>query len=188
MSTVPKTRAGNVTLSQEEYEALKQRLDDFEMLQQQQTNSFWRLHVVPIAKILWKSRFAWLIAGVLLTAVVLPNFTSGGAAWWQMTPIHSSTVSPSSIAKSAPNSTERDKSNRNRLIQTCRKTAEQIRQGTITTMSNAMTELANGTISLQSGKWESVCDALDVYLSKAGDLEALAERLEQVVQAFTELK
>ena len=185
MSTA-KTRAGNVTVSQEDYEALQRRLEAFEALQQQQTNSFWRLHVVPIAKILWKSRFAWFVAGVLLTAVVLPNFTVGGAAWWRMAPIQLSTVSPSSIAKSAPNSTERDKNNRSRLIQVCRRIAEQIRLGAITKRSDAMTELANGTISLQSGKWESVCDALDVYLSKAGNLDELAERFEQVVQAFEE--
>jgi hypothetical protein len=183
--TVPKTRVAKssttITLTQEQYEAVLQRQEALEALLQRQENTFWRLHVVPIMGLLWQCRWAWFVAGVLLTAVVLPNFPQGS---WTVFFQKISTNSPSEIAKAAPNKTDLDKAKRKTLVKVCQKTVESIRAKTVTTRSDALTELASGLISLQTGKWELVIDALDVYLLKANDLDALADRLEKLTQAF----
>ena len=194
-ATVPKSKTrvraasgGDVTMTQEEYESFLTMKAELATMLQQKNNSFWRCHIVPIAKMLWQSRIAWLLTGILIPAVANLCFQQGESIWWK-NPINITiqTDFPNQIAKLAPNNTEADKVKRKRLIQVYQKTAENIRSNTTTSISNAMTEIRTGLISLQSGQWEHVSDALDVYLSKANDLESLADKLDEVVKAFLQL-
>jgi len=168
-----------VTIPQAEYDELKALL-------LRSNNSYWRLHVVPTLWIFWNSRIAWFLAGVLLTAGVISPFVSGGAEWlWKNPSITVSTLSPSQIAQAAPNNTTSDTTKRKILIQVCQTTADHLRQGTLTSKSNAMSELRMGTINLQSGEWKPTHAALDAYLSVANELDDLADRLDEIVKAFS---
>jgi len=145
-----------------------------------------RSRIAPYLRVLWKSRWAWFLAGMLLATGMMFPFVSGEAKWWRQSPITITTVSPNQIAKFAPNSTTSDKTKRNILIRTCQRTSDMIRQQALTSTEHAMTELRTGTISLQYGQWQRVIDALDVYLSGASDIEALADKLDEIILAFTE--
>jgi hypothetical protein len=174
------TRSNKITITQEELEALIQK--------KVAESSLWRYRIQPIIHWLWQSRFAWFLAGALIAAGVMNfPFASGGAGW---TRIWSSQISilsdsPSQIALAAPNSTESDKTKRQTIVQVYRRTAGHIRQGTVTSIHNAMTELRMGTINLQSGEWQKTNDRLDAFLSKDSDLETLADKLEEIAEVFS---
>ena len=175
------TRTNRITITQEELEALIQK--------KVVESSVWRYRIMPVVRWIWRSRLAWLMAGVLITAGVMNfPFASGGAGWLRIWSSQISILSdsPSQIASAAPNSTASDQTKRQTIVQVYRKTAEHIRQGTITSLPNAMTELRMGTINLQTGEWQKINDRLDVFLSKVSDVNILAEKLEEITEAFSQ--
>ena len=163
--------------------------DELEALIQKKVaeSSVWRYRILPIVRRMRQSRLAWFVAGMLTAWLIISPFTSGGAGrlrTWQ-SQIRFTADSPSKIAFAAPNNTESDKTKRQTLVQVYSKTAAHIRQGTITSIPNAMTELRMGTINLQTGEWKSINDRLDAYLCKVSDLEILADKLEEISKTFS---
>ena len=176
---VREPRANKISMTAEELDALLQ--------QKIAESSVWRYRIVPFLRVLWQSRLAWFIAGVLIAVSFTCPFVPGEAGWlWFGKNQSSITVSPIQIAQAAPNKTTGDQTKRRIIVQVYAKTANQIRQGTITTLPNAMTELRMGTINLQTGAWQTVCDALDAYLATSPDLDDLTEKIEQIADAFKE--
>jgi len=174
------TRSNRITITQDELEALIQK--------KVAESSVWRYRILPVIHWMWRSRLAWFMAGILTALLIIAPFASGGAGWlrtWQ-SQISISSDSPNQIVSAAPNSTESDQTKRRTIIQVYRRTAEQLRQGTETSIPNAMTELRMGTINLQTGEWQRINDRLDAYLSKVSDLETLADKLEEIAEAFSQ--
>jgi len=174
------TRSNRITITQEELEALIQK--------KVAESSWWRYRIMPVVRWIWRSRFAWFLAGILIAGLILSPFASGGAGWLRIWSSQISILSdsPSQIALAAPHSTASDQTKRRTIVQVYRKTAEHIRQGTITSLPNAMTELRMGTINLQTGEWQKINDRLDVFLSKVSDVNILAEKLEEITEAFSQ--
>jgi len=173
------TRSNRITITQEELEALIQK--------KVAESSWWRYRISPVVRWMWRSRLAWFMAGMLVAGLIIFPFASGGVEWlrnWQ-SPISILSDSPSQIASAAPNSTESDLTKRQAIVQVYRRTAEHLRQGTITSIPNAMTELRMGTINLQTGEWQRINERLDAYLSKVSDLEVLADKLDEIAEAFS---
>jgi hypothetical protein len=163
--------------------------DELESLIQKKVaeSSLWRYRILPVIRRMRQSRLAWFFAGIFFALLMIPPFTSGGAGWlkiWQSR-ISITADSPSQIALSAPNKTESDQIKRQTLAKIYRTTAWHLRQGTITSIPNALTELRMGTIHLQTGEWKKVNDRLDAYLGKVSDLESLANQLDEIADAFS---
>jgi len=173
------TRSNRITITQEELEALIQK--------KVAESSWWRHRILPVVRWMWRSRLVWFMAGMLTAGLIIFPFASGGVEWqriWQ-SPISVLSDSLSQIASAAPNSTQSDQTKRRTIVQVYRRTAGHLRQGTVTSIPNAMTELRMGTINLQTGEWQRINDRLDAYLSKVSDLEVLADKLEEIAEAFS---
>ena len=177
---VREPRANKISMTAEELDALLQ--------QKIAESSVWRYRMLPFLRVLWQSRLMWFLVGMLVAVSITCPFAPGeaGCLWFGKNQ-SSIIVSPIQIAQAAPNKTTGDQTKRRIIVQVYAKTADQIRQGIITTLPNAMTELRMGTINLQAGEWQTVSDALDAYLSTSSDLDDLVEKIEQIADAFKEL-
>lgn len=131
---------------------------------------------------------SWLKAnwtGLIVGAMLMLPFVSTGNPLQKI--IRSNPVSlivadsPQAIAKDAPN----DPTKRKSIAEACKKTAEQIKSGTITTKSEMWTALTAQTVSAESDPtWNKTIDRINNIIAPIKDLGSLAGKLHEIAEAF----
>jgi hypothetical protein len=171
--------SGTMTVTKEELAGMIQQ-----GVAAERQNTIFNKRIKPYFVVLWSSRLAWFVAGLLICAMIFP-FAEGGTPvnrWFRINPIaRRMPDSPQAIAADAPNSTESDQRKRQTMVTAFRSVAEQIKEKTITAREYAFSALTTETANVLSvPAWKKTMDRIEVLLRSESGLDSFADKLNEI--------